>query len=143
MKMEYAAMVRRGWPNDGAIDEAVVIKTGSTLKNGDWVSKHTDGTVMLSGASASNTVGLVIAGNDDSASAANSNKAVVLWSGFIVDISNHDVVGPPAYAPGSPLTAKNGKLTLGNGTTDPVVGTVLEVVALSDSETAHLKVLVK
>lgn len=140
MKMEAVAMVRRGWPNEGALDRAEVIKAGSTVTLGDWVAKQADGTVDLSGATASAAVGLVVQGNGDSGSAANSGKAVVLWSGFIVDISNYDAV--PTYAPGSPLTAKSGKLTLATGT-DPVVGTVLDVVAASATQTAHLSVLVK
>jgi hypothetical protein len=150
MKMEAVAMVRRGWPNEGALDRAETIKAGSTVSLGDWVAKQSDGTVDLSGASASNSVGLVIQGNGDSGSAANSGKAVVLWSGFIVDVSNYDT--NPTYAPGAHVTAKNGKLTLatepsGTGSTyvpgDPVVGTVLDVVSVSATETAHLTVLVK
>jgi len=148
--MEAVAMVRRGWPNEGALDRAELIYAGATLVNGDWVEKQSDGTVAKSGAGANGYVGLVMQGNGDSGSAVNSNKAVVLWSGFTVDISNYDAV--PTYVPGSPLTAKNGVLTLaavatGAGSTyvpaDPVVGVVLDVVAVGTSDTAHLTVLVK
>lgn len=140
MKMEYTAMIRRGWPNEGALDRAEPIKTGANLVNGDWVAKQADGTVDKSAAAASNNVGLVVSGNGDSASAANSKKAVVLWSGFIVDTSNY---AAGAYAPGSSVTAKNGQLALAVVGTDPVVGTVLDVYANSPTETAHLTVLVK
>lgn len=140
MKMEYTAMIRRGWPNEGALDRAELIKTGVTLVNGDWVAKQSDGTVDKSAAGASAAVGLVVSGNGDAASAANSGKAVVLWSGFIVDISSY---AAGAYAPGSPVTVKSGQVALGNGTTDPEIGRVLDVVAASGTETAHLTILVK
>ena len=140
MKMEYTAMVRRGWPNEGALDRVEPIKAATTLVNGDWVAKEADGTVAKSAAGASNAVGLVVSGNGDSASAKNTNMAVVLWSGFIVQTSNY---AAGAYVPGSPVTAKNGQLALGNGTTDPEVGRVLEVVALTANDTASLIVLVK
>lgn len=142
MKMEAVAMIRRGWPNEGALDRAEVIKSGTTLVNGDWVYKYTDGTVDLAGATAANNalVGLVVAGNGDSASAANSNKAVVLWSGFIADISNYDTGA--SYAPGSPLMVVSGKVTLATGV-NPVIGYVLEVVTVSATQTAHLSIIVK
>lgn len=140
MKMEYTAMIRRGWPNEGALDRAEPIQVGATLVNGDWVAKQADGTVAKSAATASNLVGLVVSGNGDAASAANSGKAVVLWSGFIVDTSNF---AAGAYVPGSSVTAKSGQLALGVVGTDPIVGTVLDYVTVSATETAHLTVLVK
>lgn len=152
MKMEYTAMVRRGWPNEGAVEEAAFIAAGKTLVNGDWVTKQADGTVDKTGATATGFAGLVIAGNGDNAitvgatsysgtnSNANTNKAVVLWSNFIVDISNYD--NTPVYAPGNALTSKSGKLTLATGT-DPITGYVLAVVAASSTETARLQVIVK
>jgi hypothetical protein len=154
MKMEYTAMVRRGWPNEGAVEAAEVIKTGVTLVNGDWVCKQADGTVDKASATALNNVfsGLVIAGNGDNAitvgstsyagtnSNANTNKAVVLWSGFIVDVSNFDAT--PTYAPGNAVMTVSGKLTLWT-TGNPVAGHVLAVVPGSATETARLQVLVK
>lgn len=151
MKMEAVAMIRRGWPNGGALEQPELIKAATTLVNGNWVVKQADGTVALSGASAVNNAGLVVVGNGDAASAANTNKAVVLWSGFIVDVSNFD--NTATYVPGDALTVKNGILTkavLSTGTTagtfvpgDPVVGHVLNVVAVSTTETAHITVLVR
>lgn len=142
MKMESTAMVRRGWPNEGALERAELIKAASTLVNGDWVMKQSDGTVDKTSATAASNVlcGLVVAGNGDAASAANTNKATVLWSGFTVDISNYDIT--PTYAPGNALMSVSGKLTLATGT-NPVVGYVLDVVAVSTTETARLTVLVK
>jgi hypothetical protein len=139
MKMEYTAEIIRGWPYDGSLDRNETIKSSVTLTNGDWVAKQSDGTVDKSGASASAFVGLVIQGNGDSGSAVNSNKAVVLWGNFIAKISNYDTGA--SYAPGSPLTAKSGKLTLATGT-DPIVGHVLDVVTVSATNTAHLVVKV-
>jgi len=158
MLMDNTVMIRRGWPNDGAIERAEPIKAGVTLYNGDWVTKYTDGTVWKVGARSgtpalgSNNVGLVVAGNGDSASCANTNEAVVLWGNFIADISNYD--NTQTYAPGNAVTAVNGVLTLataasGTGSTyapgDPIVGYVLNVVAASTSgygspTTAHITV---
>lgn len=145
MKMEYNAMVRRGWPSDGALDLAETIETGSTLSNGNWVAKQADGGVALAVTSTASTpVGLVITGNGDSASAANSGKAVVLWSNFVVDVANYDAT--QSYAQGSMVTVKTanpGVLTLGVVGTDPVVGWVLNVVPGSTTQTAYIRVLVK
>lgn len=142
--MEYNAMIRRGWPSDGALDMAEIIGSGVTVSNGSWVAKQSDGTLILAGTATANTVGLVVSGNGDAASAANSNKAVVLWGNFIADISNYDAT--QTYVPGSPVTIKDahpGVLTLGIQGTDPVVGYVLQVVPVSATETAHIRVLVK
>lgn len=139
MKMERVAEVIRGWPYDGSLDRFEPIKSGSTLVNGDWVVKQSDNTVDKAGATATAAAGLVVVGNGDSGSAAYTGKAVVLWGNFIVSVSNH-VAG--AYVPGSPVTVKNGAINLGNGTTDPVIGYVLDVVAASATQTAHLTIKV-
>lgn len=132
MKMEFAFEVVRGYPQDGSLDRVEPIKAGSTLKNGDLVAKQTDGTVDLSGASASNKVGVVIQGNGDSASSAASGKAVVLWSNYIARVASTAYTAG-AYVPGSEVTAKAGKFALGVAGTDPVVGSVLEIVAEDNS----------
>jgi hypothetical protein len=148
MLMERNAEIIRGWPYDGALDRAEVISAGATLQNGDWVAKQSDNSVNKSGATASNAVGLVFVGNGDSASATNSNKAVVLWGNFIANVANYD--NTATYAPGNFVTAKNGILTLAvetNTPPDPIVGTVLDVVAAvsggANPQTAHLVVAVK
>lgn len=73
MKLEYAAQILRGWPADGALERAELIKQGSILVNGDIVSLQVDGTVDKVGATKSGKVGLVIRGNGDSPAAANAN----------------------------------------------------------------------
>jgi hypothetical protein len=96
---EYNAMIRRGWPNEGALDRVETIKAGVTLSNGDWVNKYTDGSVQIATSAAAGTLsGLVVSGNGDSASAANTGKAVVLWSGFTAEITNYD--NTASYVPG-------------------------------------------
>ena len=148
MKMEYIAMVRRGWPNGSAVDMAETIESGSTLQNGDWVTKSADGGVAKVSTTLGSTslAGLVMEGNGDAASASNSNKAVVLWSGFVADISNYDPA--PTYVPGSLLvagstSATTGTLTLQTVSTQPVIATVLNVTPASASNTACLTILVK
>jgi len=137
MLMERVAEVIRGWPYDGSLDRYEAIKSGSTLVNGDWVQKQSDNTVDKAGSTATAAAGLVIVGNGDSGSAAYAGKAVVLWGNFIAKITSY---AAGAYAPGSPITIKNGVVNLGNGTTDPVAGYVLDVVAAGATETAHLTV---
>lgn len=137
MKMEYALEVLRGWPQDGALDRVEPIKAGVTVKNGDLVAKQSDGTIDLSGASASNKVGVVVQGNGDSASSAAAGKATVLWANYIARFAS-TTFAAGAYAPGSNVTAKSGKLALDAGT-DPVFGVVLDIV----SEDGSLVVLVR
>lgn len=155
MLMERNAEIIRGWPYDGSLERVEPIKAGSTLQNGDWVTKQTDGTVDKVGATASNAVGLVLVGNGDSSSAAYGNQAVVLWGNFLAKISNY---AAGSYTQGQALTAKNGVLTgaaapsaTGNPVTavsfgDPIVGFVIDVVAASSSgfnpQTAHLVIKV-
>lgn len=139
MLMERTAEIIRGWPYDGALDRVEPITAGTTLVNGDWVVKAADNTVGFSATAAGNgQAGLVVVGNGDSASAAYTGKAVVLWSNFIAKLSNYTA---GTYAPGNNLTVKSGKVTLA-GASDPVIGTVLEVVAAGTTETAHLTVVV-
>jgi hypothetical protein len=139
MLMERVAEVVRGWPYDGSLDRYEPIKTSSTLVNGDWVQKQSDNTVDKAGSTATAAAGLVIVGNGDSGSAAYAGKAVVLWGNFIANISNY---AAGAYVPGSPLTVKNGVVNLGVPGTDPIVGYVLDVVASSSTQTAHLTIKV-
>lgn len=141
MKMEHAVEIVRGWPQDGALDRLESIKAGSTLKNGDFVAKESDGTVALSAAAASKKVGVVIQGNGDSASSAAAGKALVLWGNFIAKVGA-SAYAAGAYAPGSVVTAKSGKLALDAGT-DPEYGIVLDVVTASATEDAALIILVK
>jgi hypothetical protein len=137
--MERTAEVIRGWPYDGSLDRYEPIKSGSTLVNGDWVQKQSDNTVDKAGATATAAAGLVVIGNGDSGSAAYTGKAVVLWGNFIAKISNY---AAGAYVPGTPLTVKNGVVNVGVPGTDPIIGYVLDVVASSSTETAHLTIKV-
>lgn len=139
MLMERNAEIIRGWPYDGSLERVEPIKSGSTLQNGDWITKQSDNTVDKVGATASNSVGLVIVGNGDSSSSAYAGKAVVLWGNFLAKISNY---AAGAYAPGSAITVKNGQVALAVVGTDPIVGFVLDVVASSTTETAHLTIKV-
>lgn len=140
MLMERTAEIIRGWPQDGALDTHEPIASGSTLVNGDWVEKQPNGTVALTSSTPTNKVGLVIQGNGDSPSAvAAGNRAVVLWSNFIVRVSNYTA---GSYAPGTGVTVVSGKLAVA-GANDPVIGVVKDVVAAGPNETAHIVVVVK
>ena len=140
MKMERTVEFICGWPYDGAVERSETIKSGVTLVNGDWVEKQSDGTIDKVSSTKSDRVGVVVVGNGDSTSASVSNKAVVLWGNFIAKVSNYTA---GSYAPKTPVTAASGKLTVGVVGTDPIVGYVLDVVAVSSTQTAHIVVHVK
>lgn len=141
MKMEYAAQVLRGWPYDGSLDRYEPIKTGSTLVNGDWVEKQADNTVDKTSATTNASVGLVIRGNGDSGSGSYTGKATVLWGNFIVQTKN--LAGGQTYVPNGLLTVKSGQLYPANGTTDPVVGFVLDVIASSSTADASIVAVIR
>ena len=144
MKMEYTAEVLRGWPADGAMDRNETIKAGVTLSNGDVVEMQSDGTVDKVGTGASsNKVGLVIRGNGDSTSSVNSNKAVVLWSNYIVRVKNY---GTGTWVPGAAVSAggasNGGKFHVDAGS-DPLVGFCVKVQTASATEDAHVVIVVR
>jgi len=238
MKMERVAEVLRGWPADGARERTEIVTQGAILVNGDVVSLQADGTVNKVSSTKTKRAGLVIVGNGDSASAANSlgrlqtpqaivsatatwagglltvtqnahgyatgnsvtitatagsttfanyngtytiavtgantytiqfptnngtittgtaqltgisnsGKAVVLWGNYIVKVSNFTA---GSWAPGSPVTAVNGKFAIATGqgnadgtytvtatnTIDPEIGFCLRVQGATSTETAHV-----
>lgn len=93
--------------------------------------------------------GTITTGTAQLTGLANSGTAVVLWGNFIARVSNFTA---GAWAPGSPVTAQNGKYVLANGqgnadgtytvtatnTIDPEVGFVLRVQGANATETAHI-----
>lgn len=135
MKMEYNVQIVRGWPYDGALDRAELIKSGVSLSNGDWVEKQSDNTVDAVSSTKTNRAGLVIRGNADSGSGAYTGKAEVLWGNFIAQIKNLPV--GVTFTPGANLCIQNGKIQLATGG-DPVIGFVLDVVAASSVNDAHV-----
>jgi hypothetical protein len=166
MLMEYTAMVRRGWPNEGAIDRAENIKALTTLSNGDWVTRQADGSVDKAGTAGnlSTIVGLVVSGNGDTSaipvvisgvtipglftgnSSAVTGKAVVLWSGFTVEVSNFaGAIG--SFANGAAVTTKAanpGQLVVGVVGTDNIVGHVIGITpGVAGRDTASITILVK
>lgn len=141
MKMEYNVDILRGWPNDGARERYETIKAAVTLNNGDWVAPQTDGTVdkvgTLGAGAGTRAAGLVVRGNGDAASGANTNKAVVLWGNFIARVANYTA---GAYVAGSNVTVDAGKIRLA-ASTDVVTGHVIRIIPVSTTETAHLVVV--
>lgn len=156
MKLEYTAQVLRGWPNDGALDRLETIKStvaisggGAGLKNGDVVIKQSDGTIDKVSTASTGMAGLVIRGDADSSSVgASGNKAVVLWSNYIVQVSNYNTASlPTAWAPFVAVTAggtgATGKFNTTTATDATVLGHCLNVVAASTTDTASVVILVK
>jgi hypothetical protein len=135
LRLDYNANVIRGWPNEGALDRDERITNAVSLSNGDWVTKASDNTVGLVGATKTANAGLVIRGNADSGSGAYTGKATVLWGNFIAQIKN--LPAAVTFLPGSSLTIQNGRVQLAVGT-DPVIGHVLDVIAASSVADAHI-----
>ena len=241
MRMEYVAEVLRGWPADGARERTEIVTQGAVLVNGDVVAMQADGTVNKVGSTKTKRAGLVIRGNGDSSSAANSmgrlmtpqaavsitaawagglltvtqaghgyatgnavsiaasagsgsfanyvgtytiavtgsntytiqiaansgtittgtaqltgistsGKAVVLWGNYIARVSNFTA---GSWAPGTPVTAQNGKFVIAAGqgnadgsytvaagnTIDPEVGYCVRVQGGTSTETAHIVIV--
>ena len=121
-----------------------------TTSGSDTNSVVITGSYIVESVPTANTFTVVLAANPGTItlgtttvvliSGANTNgKAVVLWGNYIVATSNFTASG--SWAPGSPVTASNGKYTLANGTTDPECGFVLRVQGVSATQTAHLVIV--
>lgn len=138
MLMEDRVMITRGWPADGSRERVETIASGVTLVNGDFVTKDASGNLIKTTA-ATRACGVVVRGNGDSGASLNTNKAVVVWGNYIASIDS-TTYAAGAYVPGSPLAAgASGKLALSAGAVTDV-GFVLNVVAASATQTAHLEV---
>lgn len=97
--------------------------------------------------------GTITTGSAQRTGTATSGKAVVLWGNYIARVSNFTA---GAYAPGSPITAVNGKFALAAGqanadgtytiaagnTLDPEVGYVLSVQGTTGTDTANIVIVV-
>lgn len=136
MVMEYRAEILRGWPGEGARDQNELIKAGSTLFNGDLVEVQPDGTVALTGATATRRAGLVVRGNGDSQSASNSQGFVsapvvvisgITWAGGVATITTTGahglVVGNTVAVQGVTPAGYNGYFAV-TGVTSTTVFTV-------------------
>jgi|GEM_PF-5346322 len=112
MLMSYTAEVIRGWPYDGARDSNELIQQGAVLQNGDVVALQADGTINKVGATAVAMAGLVIRGNGDGPSNANSvgrfptpqpsyTVSGVAWASGIATVT---VANAHGYAAGNSVT---------------------------------------
>lgn len=140
--MEYTAEVLRGWPNEGALERVETVKSGSTLVNGDVVEMQADGTVDKVSGTENFAVGLVIRGNGDSQSVvAAGNKALVLWSSYVVRVKAAQVTG--AVVAGSPVTGKSGKFALPASGIINQMGFCVKVQTATATEDAHYIIVVR
>lgn len=155
-KMDYAAEFLRGWPVDGGLELDYPIASGQTLSAGDLVKTTVSGGVVYVTKVVNadeNTVkalgaGIVVRGNGDDKSCAASNKAIVIWGGYIVRTTKFDttnitaagvgvIAGEDAVGAGrfvAPAAATAGT---------PVLGTVIEYKAATASEDAQIVVVVR
>lgn len=132
MKMEYQAEILRGWPSDGARERVEVVSQGASLVNGDVVAMQADGTVNKVGSTKTKRAGLVVRGNGDSASGANSYgryatpqaavSSTAVWAGGVLTFTQN----AHGYATGNSvtITATAGSSTFANyNGTYPIVVT--------------------
>lgn len=153
MKLDYGFQVIRGYPGEGALDNAAyevdaTALASDTFSAGDVVEMNSNGKLVKSSATPSANVGILFRGPSDSASVgAVGNRAVVLWGNFLAKTTKYN--SGSTFAPGTPITGKNGTIdvaaagTPGTSFPDPVLGHVLEVVAASGSDPAYLVIVVK
>ncbi len=140
MVMEYRAEILRGWPQDGARERNELVKSGSTLFNGDLVEVQADGTVALTGATKTRRAGLVVRGNGDSQSAGNSQGfqpatvvvvSGVAWAGGVATVTttgNHGLaVGNTVALQGFTPVGYNGYFSVASVTSATVFTVALAV----------------
>ncbi len=118
--------------------------------NGTWVINVTGANTYTIQMATNN--GTITTGTAQLTGVANSGKAVVLWGNYIARVSNFTA---GAWAPGSPVTAQNGKFVIAAGqgnadgtytvtatnTIDPEVGYCIAVQGATASETAHIVIV--
>lgn len=150
LPLKYRAEFLRGWPMDGALEIDHPILAGQELRLGDMVKLVLDGTVYkarkteladATGAVGANA-GIVVRGNADEKSARDINKAVILWSGYIVRTQNFDTVN--ITAAGVNVVAGAGGVLVPAADVDvPSLGHVIEYRAAVGSNPAEIIVVVK
>lgn len=114
--------IRKGWPADSAIDEAVSAATGQTIVDGQIVTVA-NGQISLANftAAAAATDGIpgFVIGKENV-----RNKYTVILSQCVIEIdSDHFATG--TYTAGTRLTAANGKFSPVTATGEKAVGRVL------------------
>lgn len=96
--------------------------------------------------------GTITTGTAQLTGVSNSGKAVVLWGNYIARVSNFTA---GSWAPGTPVTAQNGKFTIAGGqgnadgtytvtatnTIDPEVGYCIRVQGATATETSHIVIV--
>jgi len=165
MLMSYKVEVLRGWPQDGSLDNYEKIATGETLNNGSLVRPLATGDVSGNGVTGTGVGadlglygGLVVVGNGDSASAAQSGKATVVWGNAIIRVdtsatSDVATAALKAAAVGTRVTVRAasngaplqydvaGAVNTTSGLADAVVGYVKEVNAAGANSTANIVIV--
>lgn len=149
LPLKYRAEFLRGWPMDGALEIDTPILAGQELQLGDMVKLVPDGTVYKARktelADATGAVGfnagIVVRGNADEKSARDINKAVILWSGYIVRTTNFDAGITAAGV--NVVAGANGVLVAAASATDPCLGHVIEYRPAVGTIPAEIIVVVK
>ena len=120
--------------------------------NGTWTINVVNANTYTIAIATNN--GTITTGTAQLTGVSSSGKAVVLWGNYIAKVSNYST-GGGTWAPGAPVTAKNGKFEVAQGqgnadgtytvtatnTIDPEVGYCLRVQGSTATETAHVVIV--
>lgn len=121
---ELKLSVLRGFENANRVDYK--FKDGESFEMGDWAVLNADGELEAPGAGAVANTYLVFSGNDRFDAKATGQCTVFVNSNLVVK-TNKFAAG--AYAPGTQLTAKGGKLIGVAASNDPCLGQVIEATS--------------
>ncbi len=140
--LDYPMEVVRGWPNDGSLDFNTTISASATgasgLSCGNICTVDSNGHAILAGAAGATPVaplGLVVRGNNDSASSVNAAlvgerpgvsgpQGVVIWGNAIFRTTVYNKNS--TFTPGTAVTGINGVVDVA-GSGDAILGYVMSV----------------
>lgn len=142
--LEYTADVVRGWPHGSAVE--MNYSSATAFGNGDIVKMAANSTVVAAAGTAGEVFGLVVRGVNDTFNGGGTGTNnlytqvvpnIVLWSNYVVRISNVDAANIPAVGTNVYVNA-TGQLTSVAGTS-AVFGTCLEIeTGLTDADGASV-----
>lgn len=151
--LDYPMEVLRGWPNDGSLDYNTTISASATgasgMSCGNICTLDANGHAILTGTTPVQPLGLVVRGNNDSASSVNAAlvgerpgvngaQGVVIWGNAIFRTTIYNASG--SYAPGTAVTGISGVIDVASGS-DPVLGYVMSVYPASGNQPASLMIV--
>lgn len=151
--LDYPMEVVRGWPNDGSLDFNTTISSIATgasgMSCGNIVTVDGNGHAVLAAGVA--PLGLVVRGNNDSASSVNAARVgerpgvsgpqgVVIWGNAIFRTTVYNAAS--SFSPGTAVTGLNGVIDVATGS-NAVLGYVMSVYPASGTFPASLLIVMR